>query len=159
MSWINDPDIGAVPAAGNGTVDIGWRSKVGSAVVWDGTDATAIKDFLDDDTLVLVGTDMYRKEESGSLTPVVKPSGAMVVFKPMAGDWMLIDGATFKQEFAYHLAPIGPIKYSGKETSTDQRTDSEREADKNAALGRKQIAAKKAPVKKAPAKKAAAKKK
>ena len=140
----NDPAIGAVPTVGTGTVDVAWRTKCGEAVSWDGTDNEALFAFLNDDTLILVGSDLYRKELSGSLTPIPKPKARMVVVRPPAGDWSLVDVVTFASEFAIHVeVPKLTPKGAGL-------TDTEKEADKQAAASRP---AKKAPVKKAVAKK------
>lgn len=99
----NDPDIAAVPAVGTGSLDVAWRTKCGEAVLWDGLDGAALADFLDSDSLQLVGPDLYHKELNGSLTPVLKPSSPMVVIKPPAGDWFMVGEAVFKEEFASHV--------------------------------------------------------
>lgn len=104
MAFRNDPALAAVPTAGSGqSVSVGWRTKVGDAVLWDGTDNAALEAFLNDDTLVLVSQDLYRKELSGSLTPIPRPTETVVVVRPQAGEWYLVDEQTFVTEFAMHV--------------------------------------------------------
>lgn len=154
MSWRNDPDLGAIPTVGTGSVDIARRSHCGQAVRFESADnVDALIAFIGDDTLVNFERKLYQRSAEGQLTLVRQfneVTGSVVVVKPPAGDWFVITEAELNREFAIVV-------------NVDQRTDSEREADENAALGRAQIAAAKAtkkPVaKKTPAKKAAPKKK
>jgi hypothetical protein len=107
MSWRNDPAIGAVPKVGQGTVDVGRRVHVGEAVVWDGKDSELLAEFLDTDTLAVHADKILYRKVDDQWHPVPVPTEPMVVVKPPAGDWFMVNEATFTTEFAIvvHVEP------------------------------------------------------
>lgn len=163
MSYRNDPDMGAIPVVGEGSVDLGRRTQVGEAVTYDGSEVDALIAFLGDDMLVNFDGQLYRKTAEGQLHPVEKPRARIVVVKPPAGEWFMITDVELKQEYAIHVnapfkseAAVGehhPL--SGGSVSVDEHNVITRHSPDLATA--KKIAAKAAPKKKAPAKAAAKK--
>lgn len=137
--WRNDPDLGAVPAVGKGSVDVGRRTNVGQAVVYDGTDPDALIAFLDDDQIRNIEGELYRSTSEGVLTPMAKLSLPAIIVKPPAGDWFTLTEAQLNQEYAIHVNVPAPKPAEHKPASEHEPV-------------------KKAAAKKAPAKKAAPKK-
>lgn len=95
----NDPDLGALPVVGNGSVDIAYRTTCGQAVRYGG-DIDALIAFLGDDMLVNFNDAMYRKQTDGSLTPMPKLVTDTIIVKPPAGDWFVLSEAQLNTEYA-----------------------------------------------------------
>lgn len=134
----NDPDLGAIPFIGDGTVDLAYRTKCGEAARFNG-DLEALIAFIGDEQLVTAGGVLYRKMGDGTLAPLPKISEGVVAIRPPAGECFFVPENVLRTEYAIvvNLAP----KVHTATTAGD-------------------VPAKKAPaVKKAPAKKAASAKK
>lgn len=99
----NDPDLGAIPAVGKGSVDIGKRTLVGEAVIYDGTDPDALIVFLGDSAIKNVAGELYRAAGDGVLTPMVKLKLPAIIVRPPAGDWFTVTEDQLKQEYAIHV--------------------------------------------------------
>lgn len=115
MTWRNDPALGAVPAAGTGSVDIAERTRCGEAVTFDGTDVQALIDFVGDATLVMVDGKIYQRREGDHLHPVVRLwnlSSPVVVVRPPAGDWFVLSEAELMQQFAIVVHLPTQISYT-----------------------------------------------
>lgn len=115
----NDPDFGAIPAVGKGTVDIGRRTLVGEAVVYDGTDPDALISFLGDAAIRNVAGELYQASEDGVLTPMVKLRLPAIVVRPPAGDWFTINEDQLRQEYAIH---VNVVKTAASFTQTPMPT-------------------------------------
>ena len=139
----NDPDRGAVPHIGKGSVDVGRRTEVGEAVIYNGEVDELVK-FLGDDDLVVVDKQVYRKTAEGNLAPLAALPVPCILIRPPAGDWFTVTDEVFKTEFAIHVAVAKPTLHATGDAQSKWTATN--------------APAKKAAPKKAPAKKAAAKK-
>lgn len=166
----NDPDLGAIPAVGKGSVDIGKRTSVGEAVIYDGTDPDALITFLGDEAIRNIAGELYRASVDGVLTPMVKLALPALIVRPSAGDWFTISEDQLRQEYAIHVnvpsaqAATGGGAGGGSGTPMIHMTPIGSTISVTHAVPRSHASGttdgdgKKAPAKKAPAKKAAAKK-
>lgn len=109
----NDPDLGAIPAVGKGSVDIGKRTLVGEAVIYDGTDPDALITFLGDSAIRNIAGELYQQCADGSLVPMVKMKLPAIVVRPPAGDWYTITEDALRQEYAIHVNVPAPAKANG----------------------------------------------
>lgn len=152
MSWRNDPDRGAIPNVGQGSVDLGHRTLVGEAVIYDGTDPDALIAFLGDSAIRNLAGELYQAAEDGVLTPMVKMRLPAIILKPPAGDWFTITDDQLLQEYAIHVNVPKPV-----DTHVDKLVDK-----KPPTIATAQVSdvksVDKSVDKKAPAKKVAAKK-
>lgn len=149
----NDPDLGAIPAVGHGSVDIGKRTLVGEAVIYDGTDPDALITFLGDDAIKNIAGELYRTQEGGTLVPMAKLALPAIIVRPPAGDWFTISEDQLRQEYAIHVNLV-PVVDTHVDKSVDKKPPTIAKPHVNGAKSED-----KSPAKKAPAKKVAAAKK
>lgn len=138
-----DPDLGAIPTVGTGSVDIARRTDCGEAVRFESADnVDALIAFIGDDSLVNFERKLYQRSAEGQLTPVRQfneVTGSVVVVKPPAGDWFVVTEGELNREFAI-VVHVKPQIYTTSTTSSP---------------GKEAPAKKKAPAKKAAPKKKA----
>lgn len=112
----NDPDLGAIPMIGEGTLDIARRTSCGQAARFGG-DLKALVEFIGDGALVAIEDRLYRRLADETMVPLGQFKLNDIIVVPPAGDWFTIREHELRTDFA-SVVHVEPRVYTGNTTSS-----------------------------------------